>query len=130
VHHTAVCGAVRTLVAGGVLAGLHDVAGGGLGLALAEMAVRSGIGVNVARVADHAELFSESPSRAVACVAPELLGNVEQVLEHAGVPFARIGVAAGDRIAVKGLVDLVLADAVTAWRDRLPGRLGTGTTQG
>jgi phosphoribosylformylglycinamidine synthase len=130
VHHSAVCAAVRTLVGGGVVAGIHDVSTGGLGLALAEMAVRSGIGVNVARVADHAELFAESPSRVVACVEPEMLTNVERILDHAGIPFARIGVAAGDRLAVKGLVDVALADAVAAWDDRLPSLLGAGTTQG
>jgi phosphoribosylformylglycinamidine synthase len=130
VHHTAVCGAIRTLVAGSLLAGLHDVSSGGLGVALAELALRSGVGVNVARVADVAELFAESPSRAVACVTPELLVPVERALDHAGVPFARIGVAAGDRISIKGLVDLALADADRSWRDRLPARLGAGTTQG
>jgi phosphoribosylformylglycinamidine (FGAM) synthase-like enzyme len=130
VHHTAVANVVRMLVAGGLVAGLHDVSSGGLGVALAEMAVRSGVGVNAARVADHTELFAESPSRVVACVEPEQLGPVERVLDHAGVPYSRIGVAAGDRVSVKGLVDVALADAVAAWHDRLPSLLGTGTTQG
>jgi phosphoribosylformylglycinamidine synthase subunit PurL len=129
-HHTAVAGAVRTLVQGGLLAGVHDVSAGGLGLALAEMAVRSGLGVSVARVADHAELFAESPSRAVLCVTPERLSAVESTLGHAGVPFARIGVAGGDRLSVKGLLDVPLVAAVEAWRDRLPAALGAGTTQG
>jgi len=106
------------------------VSSGGLGVALGEMAVRSGIGVNVARVADVAELFSESPSRAVLCVAPDQLTPVLNVLDHAGVPHARIGVATGDRLIVKGLLDVGLADATTEWRDRLPSALGAGTTQG
>ncbi len=127
--HSAVADVVRTLVNGGLIAGAHDVSSGGLGLALAEMAVRSGVGVNVARVADAAELFSESPSRAVLCVAPEMLGAVEQVLEQAGMPFSRIGVANGDRISVKGLLDVSLAEASTTWRDRLPNALGGGTIQ-
>jgi phosphoribosylformylglycinamidine synthase II len=130
VHHSAVATAVRTLVQGGLPAGVHDVSTGGLGLALAEMAVRSGVGFSVARVADHAELFSESPSRAVLCIAPEHLSAVESVLDHAGVPFARIGAAGGDRLSVKGLLDLPLSAAVGAWRDRLPAALGAGTTQG
>ena len=128
--HTQVADVVRTLVTGGLLAGVHDVSSGGLGAALAEMAVRSGIGVNVARVADVAELFSESPSRAVLCVGPDQLTPVLNVLEHAGVPHARIGVATGDRVIVKGLVDLPLDDVTTSWRDRLPAALGAGTTQG
>ena len=92
------------LVAGGVLGGLHDVSSGGLGLALAEMAVRSGIGFNVGRVADHAELFSESPSRVVACVAARSAGQRRaRARRTPACPFARIGVASGDRISVKGL---------------------------
>jgi phosphoribosylformylglycinamidine synthase II len=129
-HHTRVANLVRQLVIGGMLAGVHDVSAGGLGVALAEMAVRSGIGFSVARVADHAELFAESPSRAVLCVAPELLQNVLNVADHVGVPTARIGVAGGDRLSVKGLLDVSLADATAAWRDRVPAALGSGTTQG
>ena len=129
-HHTQVANVVRQLVVGGIVAGVHDVSSGGLGLALAEMAVRSGTGFNVARVADGAELFAESPSRVVVCVAPELLQNVLNVCEHAGVPTARIGVAGGDRLIVKGLLDVGLDEATTAWRDRLPNALGAGTTQG
>ena len=128
--HTQVADVVRSLVTGGLLAGVHDVSSGGLGVALGEMAVRSGIGVNVARIANVAELFSESPSRALLCVAPDQLTPVLNVLEHAGVPHARIGVATGDRIVVKGLLDIALADATTSWRDRLPSALGAGTTQG
>ena len=53
--HRKVTDAVRTLVNGGLLSGVHDVGNGGLGVALAEMASRSGLGVSVARVADAAE---------------------------------------------------------------------------
>ena len=45
--HERVARVVRALVAGGLLAGVHDISTGGLGLALAEMAVRSGIGKQV-----------------------------------------------------------------------------------
>ncbi len=129
-HHIAVADVVRDLVTGGLVAGVHDVGHGGVGLALAEMAVRSDIGFQAARIADDAELFSESPSRALVCVDPELLTAVESVCDQAGVPFARIGVASGDRLSVKGLFDLSLADAVAAWHDRLPEALGAGTVQG
>ncbi|MEJ5255100.1 MAG: phosphoribosylformylglycinamidine synthase subunit PurL [Acidimicrobiales bacterium] len=128
--HDDVASVVRTLVTGGLLAGVHDVSEGGIGLALAEMAVRSGIGFQVARIADHRELFSESPSRAVLCVKPDLVGAVENVCAEAGVPVQRIGIATGDRLSVKGLLDVGLDEAVGAWRDRLPHALGAGTTQG
>ena len=128
--HTQVAAVVRTLVSGGMVAGIHDVGAGGLGLALAEMAVRSGVGFQAARIHDAAELFSESPSRVVLCVAPDLLQPVLNVCEQAGVPTARIGVAGGHRLSVKDLLDVDLAEAVAAWRDRLPATLGAGTTQG
>ena len=128
--HTQVANVVRTLVSGGMVDGIHDVGAGGLGLALAEMAVRSGIGFNAARIHDTAELFSESPSRVVLCVAPDLLQPVLNVCDEAGVPTARIGVAGGDRLTIKGLLDLSLAEATSSWRDRLPSALGAGTTQG
>jgi phosphoribosylformylglycinamidine (FGAM) synthase-like enzyme len=94
------------------------------------MAVRSGLGFTVARVADHAELFSESPSRVVLCVAPDLVPNVVSACEHLGVPSARIGEVGGRRLVVKDLLDVALDDALLAWRDRLPEALGAGTTQG
>ena len=125
--HTAVADLVRALVTGGLASGVHDVSVGGLGLALAEMAVRSGVGCSVARIADHRALFAEGPSRVVVAVAPEVLANVVAMAEHAGVPVARLGLATGDRIVVKGLLDVDLAAATRAWRDRLPDALGAGS---
>jgi phosphoribosylformylglycinamidine synthase II len=125
-----VAGVVRELVSSHLVLGAHDVSGGGLGVALAEMAVASGVGVNAARIADHVDLFSESAGRAVLCVAPDQVRAVLDVLEAHGVPHARIGAAGGDRFVVKDLVDLPLATLRDAWRDRIPSAIGSGTTQG
>ena len=108
----------------------HDVSGGGLGLAVAEMAVASGVGATIARIADHVDLFSESAGRAVLCVAPDRVRAVLDVLEAHGVAHSRIGEAGGDRIVVKDLLDLGLAEAADVWRNRLPDAIGSGTTQG
>ncbi len=123
-------GVVRELVAAGLVQGAHDVSRGGVALALAEMAVRSGVGFTVARMADHVALFAESSGRAVLCVAPDQLRAVLDVLEANGVPHSRIGVAGGDRLVVKDQFDVALEDAAAAHRDRLPEALGSGTTQG
>ena len=128
--HLEVAQVVRQLVAAGLVAGAHDVAEGGLGAALAEMVAASGTGATVARVADHVELFSESPSRVVVCVAPDDLPAVERVCEAAGVPTSRIGAAGGDRLRIKDLLDLPVDQVAGRWRDRLPEALGHGTTQG
>ena len=113
-------GLVAEGVAGGegLVEGIHDVSGGGLGVALAELAVRSGIGLQVSGVADHHELFTEAPSRVVVCTthSHDLLSRAAD----AGVGFRVLGTAGGDRIVVDDLVDLGVAEAVDAWRDRLP----------
>lgn len=106
---------------GDLVVGIHDVSGGGLGVALAEMAVRSGIGVHVGGIADHRELFTEAPSRVV--VATTSVAALTSQATDAGIAFRVLGQATGDRIVVDGLVDLDLAEATAAWRDRLPSLL-------
>ena len=125
--HSVVADLTRALVTGDLVTGVHDVSSGGLGVALAEMAVRSGVGFSVARIADHAALFGEGPSRVVVAVTPERLANVVAMAEHAGVPVSRLGLATGRRLVVKGLLDIDLDDATRAWRDRLPAALGSGS---
>ncbi|HZA77652.1 MAG TPA: phosphoribosylformylglycinamidine synthase subunit PurL [Acidimicrobiales bacterium] len=133
-RHRSVCELVRGLVNDGLVLGVHDAADGGLGLAIAEMAVRSGVGAVVrppgTDAADHRWLFAESPSRFVLAVDPAALGEVHRRHSAAGVPAAVVGEAGGDRLTVEGLVDVTLADAIAAWRGRLPELLGHGTTQG
>ncbi|MDX6325224.1 MAG: phosphoribosylformylglycinamidine synthase subunit PurL, partial [Nocardioidaceae bacterium] len=68
-RHSRVVDLVRSLVGEAAASGVHDVASGGLGLTLAEMAVRSGVGFRVSGVDGPAALFSESPSRVVVAVA-------------------------------------------------------------
>lgn len=110
--------------------GVHDVASGGLGLALAEMAVQSGVGFEVAGIAGPGALFSEAPSRVVLSVAADEVEVVRGRAQGAGVGLLELGVAGGGRLVVEGLVDLSLAEASSAWRDRLPDALGRGATQG
>ncbi|MYH96177.1 MAG: phosphoribosylformylglycinamidine synthase subunit PurL, partial [Acidimicrobiia bacterium] len=115
-QHRRVAGLVAGLVADDRLSAVHDVSSGGMGVSLAEMAAVSGVGFRGARIHDHAELFSEAPSRVVAAVDPELLPEVEAAAAATGVAVARIGLATGDRFAIKGLLDLDLAAISDRWR--------------
>ncbi|HVC15207.1 MAG TPA: phosphoribosylformylglycinamidine synthase subunit PurL [Acidimicrobiales bacterium] len=125
--HARLAAFVASLVAdalgggGSVLCGVHDVSGGGLGVALAEMAVAGGSGVRVAGVDGHAELFTELPSRVLAATdAPvELCARAEA----AGVPASVIGTAGGPRFAVEGLVDVSLDELTASWAGALARRL-------
>jgi phosphoribosylformylglycinamidine synthase subunit PurL len=123
--HRSSCEVVRSLVIDGLLHGVHDTADG-VGPSLAEMAVRSGVGVDVVPPAgaDHRWLFADAPSRFLLSVADADLAIVEERCAAAGVSLKHLGRARGDRIVIHGMVDLSLADAVGAWSDRLPAALG------
>jgi phosphoribosylformylglycinamidine synthase len=114
VAHTDLVHLVRALVGDGLLAGIHDVSEGGLGVCLAEMAVRSGVGCSVFGVPGHGGLFSEAPSRVVVCVEPAQADEVVRRAGEAGVPVTELGEAGGDRIVVQGLVNVSVADATAA----------------
>jgi phosphoribosylformylglycinamidine synthase len=111
---------VATTVAGGdgLVDGIHDVSGGGLAVALAELCVRSGIGVAVSGIDDHRELFFEGPSRVLVCTTRS--HDLLAAAADAGVAFRVLGTTGGDRITVDGLVDLSVSEAQAAWRGRLP----------
>jgi phosphoribosylformylglycinamidine synthase len=124
--HQDVADLVRSLVVDGLLVGVHDCADGN-GVALAEMAARSGVGVQVSLGDGHAALFAESPSRVVACVAADRLDAVLAAAQAAGVEVNEAGLAGGDRFVIDGLVDLSVAAVAAAWRGRIPEALGAGT---
>ncbi len=125
--HAAVAALVRQLVIEGRLAGAHDAADG-LGVSLAEMAVRSGTGADLdVEDWDHQRLFAEAPSQVVACVREDQVDAVLSAAGKAGVTATLLGRAGGDRLRFARLVDVALHDAVAAWRGRLPEALGTGT---
>jgi phosphoribosylformylglycinamidine synthase II len=105
----------------GLVGGVHDVSGGGLALALAEMAVIGGVGVRVAGVEGHQELFTELPSRVV--VTTGRPGELCARAEEAGVPAEVIGIGGGDRFVVEQLVDVPVTELSQAWAGSLAGKL-------
>jgi len=135
--HRRLCELVRELVsaelaapagdgtgaAPGLVHGIHDVSDGGLAVALAELAIGSGVGCRVEGVASHCELFSEAPSRVVVATSRpnELLARAHE----AAVTATVLGTAAGSRLVVEGLVDLALDEVAGAWSSRLPRALET-----
>jgi phosphoribosylformylglycinamidine synthase len=123
--HRRLVDVVAAIAADGLAEGIHDVGDGGLGVALAEMALRSGTGFRVAGIPGHDELFSEAPSRVALCLAPGAAEDeVQRRAAAAGLPMTRLGQAGGDRLVVEGLVDLGLAKATERWRTALPALLG------
>jgi len=122
--HLRVAEVTRGLVSGGVVSAVHDIGTGGLGVALTEMAIAGGVGAIAARVSDHDALFSEAPSRVIVAVAPDNMQLVENMAEQMNVPLTRLGLATGDTISFKGLVEGSLEDARSQWASRLPTAMG------
>jgi phosphoribosylformylglycinamidine synthase len=122
--HRRLLGLVAGLVTDRLVAGIHDVSDGGLGVALAEMVIRGGMGAVVGGISTHSELFGEAPSRVLLCVANPLVAVVRERAEQAGVPVNELGQAGGDRLLIDGVVDLDVADVVERWRTALPQALG------
>ena len=126
-------GAMRS----GLVRACHDLSEGGLGVALAEMALAGELGASVSlaqvatddadggpSVADDWLLFSESNGRYLVEVSPEHAVAFEEAL--AGTPYAQIGrVEAGQEVVIEGaqegqaLFRLPVAALRRAWRGHL-----------
>ncbi|HET9077180.1 MAG TPA: phosphoribosylformylglycinamidine synthase subunit PurL [Acidimicrobiales bacterium] len=107
--------------------GIHDVSEGGLALALAEMAVGSGVGFDVTVEATHVSLFGEGPSRVVLSVAPALVDRVQQRVAEAGLQHQVLGRAGGDRLVIRGVLDVGLDRATASWRGAMAADLAPAT---
>jgi len=83
-----------------LLSAAHDVSDGGLAVALAELALHSGVGAEVDLGGDALDWFGEGAGRAVVGCPPERAGALE------GVELRRIGVVRGDRILGVALEEL------------------------
>jgi phosphoribosylformylglycinamidine synthase len=130
--HNALVSLVVGCVRDGLVVGAHDVADGGLGLALAEMAIAGQCGAQVDGVDGHGELFSEAGSRVLLVVDDEHLQEFEDRLEEADVEFTHLGRCSGDRLFVFGtnfqpLIDVPVADLAAARTNALPTALAAGT---
>ena len=75
-------------------------------IALAEMAIASGIGAQLlaapASIVPHAYWFGEDQARYIVTVPAADAGLVLAKMKGAGVPCARIGTTGGDAIAIAG----------------------------
>jgi phosphoribosylformylglycinamidine synthase subunit PurL len=112
-----------------LLAGAHDLADGGLAVALVEAVLAGGVGVVAELPPDLAPLglaalVSETPSRALAAAAPQAAADLAAAAAAAGVPAARLGTTGGDRLAVAGLLDLPVERLRDAYEGALPRALG------
>jgi len=95
---------VRSLILDGTATAVHDLSDGGLAVALAEMAMASGIGARLSAapgdVAAHAFWFGEDQARYLVTVPAAKAQAVLKRAQDASVPAAVIGTTGGDSLAL------------------------------
>ena len=98
---------VREAIAAGEVRTAHDISLGGLAVAIAEMAIHSGIGVemSVRPTGRRDEFwFGERSASVLVAIAPEAMEALRSAAETAGVPAAVLGRTGGSMISY-GLAD-------------------------
>jgi phosphoribosylformylglycinamidine synthase subunit PurL len=97
---------VRELIAHGWVAACHDLADGGLYVALAEMALASGIGADLEVPKDcdttAGWLFGEEQARYLLALAPDRLGAALELARMRGALARRVGTTGGDALTLDG----------------------------
>jgi phosphoribosylformylglycinamidine synthase len=66
-----------------------------------------------------AALFGEAASRVVVSVSRDQAAELEAMLEHGEVPFARLGETGGDRLRLAGAIDIALSELRVAYEGGL-----------
>jgi phosphoribosylformylglycinamidine synthase len=112
-----------------LLASAHDVADGGLAIALAECCVggpEKPIGVRIEShemIRGDALLFSESQSRVVLSLHERSLEKLSQIASRHNVPMQVIGSVGGNRFVFQPLLQLPVEEIKSIWANALPARL-------
>ena len=121
---------VRRLIENGEVLACHDVADGGMLVALAEMAMASGIGAELDVAADGDAgagwLFGEDQGRYLLAVETERLSALLDEAGRAGVIARAIGRTGGRSLTLKGCDAISLSELVERHESWLPGYMSPG----
>jgi len=126
----ALCRVLADLVEAGLVRTAHDVADGGIAVALAEMCLASaGLGARVAiEIEDRSDtaLFGESGCRAIVAIDPARASELESLVAKGRVRYRRLGTTGGERLTIEDasggrmLVDASLEALRERWEAALP----------
>jgi phosphoribosylformylglycinamidine synthase len=116
---------VRGLIRRGIATAVHDLSDGGLAVALAEMAMASGIGAKVSQLPDHslaAQFFGEDQGRYVVTVNLEpnstIAADLREEWRATGITAHMLGTTGGDTLILgdaRPLAVSALREAHEGW---------------
>jgi phosphoribosylformylglycinamidine synthase len=102
---------LRSAVRDGRLTSAHDIAEGGIAVALAECAIAGGLGATV-ELPDGLEPFAEAPGRAF--VVSGSRDAIERLVQTP-VPVQVLGTVGGDGLQINGALSVSLGALLDAW---------------
>jgi phosphoribosylformylglycinamidine synthase len=122
---------VRALIGAGLAGAVHDVSDGGLLVALAEMAMVSGIGAALdappSDIPAHSFWFGEDQARYVVTVAERSVKAVVKRAAGAAVPVFRLGTTGGASIVLPGERPILIKVLLERFEGWLPGYMAGGS---
>jgi phosphoribosylformylglycinamidine synthase len=115
---------VRGLITARRVSAAHDLSDGGLGIAVAEMAMAGRIGARIDMLPEsvpaHAALFGEDQGRYLLTLAPDAAEAVVAEARTAGIPAQVIGTTGGSELVLPEGDSLSIDDLRTAHEGWLP----------
>lgn len=119
-----------TLAAQKLIGSAHDVADGGLAVALAECCfgpmgnLGAAVEVDVNGIDRPANLFGEGASSVILSVPPEAVAKVEQIVAGRGLEYRRIGTVLKEPwLRIDSDIQLEVAELRTIYEQALPRRI-------
>jgi phosphoribosylformylglycinamidine synthase len=115
-------GVIRDAVRSGLVVAAHDIAEGGLAVALAEMAIPGRIGVRAAFEHDNFDTwaYGEGPGGVLLACAPEDFDQLAAIC--ADIPFEKLGESGGNAVVLEGpaaSLHLQVTEAAKAFEEAL-----------
>jgi phosphoribosylformylglycinamidine synthase subunit PurL len=123
---------VRGLIRSKRVSSVHDISDGGLAIAVAEMALASGIGAQIeasSTLPAHAWFFGEDQARYVLSVSAQEAALILAEAAKAGVAAAQIGVVGGTSLQLGSDAPLNLDILARAHEEWLPHYMGQTTVE-
>ncbi|WP_119308044.1 phosphoribosylformylglycinamidine synthase subunit PurL [Cohaesibacter haloalkalitolerans] len=113
---------VREAIRAGEINAAHDISDGGLGVAVAEMAIRTGLGCTIELPSKdtHIAFYAEDQARYLITCDKDGVEALIAKAKAAGVPLEQIGSVAGEKLTVAGQGSVDVSKLATAHESWFP----------
>lgn len=121
----ALAGLIRRAAEYGLLTSAHVLSNGGLAAALAESALRGGVGARISLEDPFVQLFSESSARALVTVYEDNHERFVEQVSESGLELTSLGRTGGEWLEVHDVLRIPITELRAAWSASLPAVFGS-----